>query len=235
MLFWYPKIKDTGIPMPRTFFVSVSKDLDLLEYVPPNNSNKFPKNLLETCQCVAKLVFYPIFMRTDQLSGKHNWNRTCFVEKEDDLLGQIINLIEESACAGVLGIPINAFVFREFIELDWKFKAFNEMPVARERRYFINNGAVICHHPYWIEDAIRFYRGTEEPENWRKILSELNTETKDEIEILTKMTFKIAYLFDGYWSVDFAKTKHDGWMLIDMALGYDSWHPDCSHKLEINV
>jgi hypothetical protein len=236
MLYWFPKIKDLGIPIPRTFFVVVKENL--LECL--DDPAKFPKSLLETIEAVAKTVTFnfkrPLFLRTDQLSGKHYWEKTCYVEKAEDLFAHIFQLIEESASADILGKPIQAFVLREFIELDWKFKAFEGMPVARERRYFIKGGQVICHHPYWVEKAIKFWqKNYTPPKNWRQLLKELNTETSEEISILTEYSKKVATIMKGFWSVDFAMGKDGTWYLIDMALGADSWHPsdcpNCPEKL----
>jgi len=229
MLYWFPKIKNLNIPMPTTLFVKVNEDL--IKYL--DKPQEFPKSLLETIECVAKILTFnfknPLFLRTDQLSGKHHWNRTCYVEKAEDLHGQIINLIEESAMADILGMPIYAFVLREFIELDWKFKAFEGMPVARERRYFIKDGNIICHHHYWIENAIRFWqRDYKPPKNWKQILKELNTETEEEVKVLSEYSQRVAEVMEGFWSIDFAMGKNGLWYLIDMAVGDDSWHPsDC--------
>jgi hypothetical protein len=43
MLYWFPKIKDLGIPMPRTFLVVVKENL--LECL--DNPDKFPKTFHE--------------------------------------------------------------------------------------------------------------------------------------------------------------------------------------------
>jgi len=61
-------------------------------------------------------------------------------------------------------------------------------------------------------------------------LKELNTETTDEIEILTGYAEMVARVLDGYWSVDFAYGKNGKWYLIDMATGEHSWHPECKVK-----
>lgn len=230
MLYWFPKIKDLGIPYPKSEIVPFPVGNDYWKFLDESLPQKLYQDSVKACRKIG----YPVFMRTDQLSGKHDWNDTCYVEAESVLEFHIHQLFENSAMAGILGRPINALVFREFVALESKFKAFHGMPVARERRYFINDGIVVCHHPYWIEDAIRFRTGTRKPKKWKQQLKELNMETEDEIKILTKYAFKIAYALqeEGYWSVDFAKTKHNGWILIDMAVGYDSWHPPCEHKLE---
>ena len=68
-------------------------------------------------------------------------------------------------------------------------------------------------------------------DGWKTILKELNTETPEEIELLTAMAGTFSNLVPGAWSVDFAKTTYDtprAWILIDAAEAFRSWHPsDC--------
>jgi len=222
MLYWFPKIVGLGIPIPRTVIVE-TPDFDYLEYV--DKPDEIPETLIQVLKSLARRVGYPIFLRTDYLSGKHRG--APFVKKEEDLKKHVYMLIEESATAGFFGVPIKAFIIREHLELDWKFKAFNNLPIARERRYFIKDGKVVCHHPYWPEDAITWSK-TPLPENWRQLLSELNAETEDEIRLLTSYAEKVGNALKGYWSVDFAHAKNGKWYLIDMARGELSWHPKCS-------
>ena len=47
------------------------------------------------------------------------------------------------------------FAGREFLELDWTFRAFHgKMPVSTEVRTFLRDGAIECMHPYWPPEAI---------------------------------------------------------------------------------
>jgi len=220
LLYWFPKIVNLGIPVPRTEIVKVPyrvllKFMDKPEVLEP---------YVAEIEMKAKRIGFPLFLRTDQASGKHGWKDSCYVPNEEELFTHIYNVVEFNFMADVTGLPCEALVLREFIELDWKFKAFwGEMPVARERRYFVRDGKVLCHHPYWIEDAI------EKPnkENWRELLKELNTETDEEIKLLSTYAKKVSSVMDGYWSIDFAHTRDGRWILIDMALGDRSWHPEC--------
>jgi len=224
LLYWYPKIKDLPIPQPKTLWVVI----DRAEWVSAlYGKNKIREEKITEIYNTARKIGYPLFLRTDHASGKHEWKDTCYVPSEDQLIPHVFRVIEFNELADILGLPYKALVFREFIELDWKFKAFwGEMPVSRERRYFIKDGKVLCHHPYWVEDAIR----KPSIENWRELLKELNTETTDEIEILTGYAEMVARVLDGYWSVDFAYGKNGKWYLIDMATGEHSWHPECKVK-----
>jgi len=224
LLFWYPKIKNLGIPTPRTEIVKLKgpvceEDLSNLVVQWDEISEKAGK------------IGYPLFMRTDEFSGKHEWGRTCFVESERNLKPNIAHLIESSFGADIIGLPIRALVFREYIPMKNLFKAFyGEMPVNPEIRFFVENEKALCWHWYWVMDAIK--RGTPKgilPKNWKKILQkEQESISSDEISMLENYAGRVSNAVKGYWSVDFCKAKDSRWILIDMANGERSWHPeDC--------
>ena len=228
MLYWYPKIKDLPIPMPKTEFFIIPKKYFPDIYWSEKKVWKMLKDNEKEIKKIARKIGYPLFLRTDQASGKHDWKRTCYVEKEEDLLQHAMNVIEFNMMADIVGtLPYKALVFREFIEMDSKFVAFyGDLPINPERRYFIKDGKVVEHFPYWIEDAIERGSFKEKlPKNWRSILREINRETEEEVKLLTRYAQMVANRFKGYWSVDFCRAKDGTWYLIDMALGKDSWHP----------
>ena len=180
---------------------------------------------------MAREIGYPVFIKTDLYSGKHLFKDTCYVEHEKDLATHLIRLIEEMECVNIIsGLPLHGLIVREFIELDWRFKAFHGLPIAPERRYLIKNHKVITHFSYWPEDAIRFYKGTPEPKNWRELLREMDIEDKTEVALLTGYSNKVAGVMNGFWSVDFARGRDGIWYLIDMARGEVSWIPESVRK-----
>jgi len=188
------------------------------------NTERLEKEIKNVINQEFKL---PIFMRTDYYSGKHNWNRTCYVDNLSKLPGNLSELVVESQMADLIGLPLNAVIIREFIPMDSKFTAFfGEMPVNPERRYFIRDRKVLCHHPYWVKEAIQKGTSKQLPENWENIVDEINTEGTEEIKVLTGYSEKVAGVLDGFWSVDFCRVKDGRWILIDCADGDRSWHPD---------
>ena len=227
MLYWYPRIKSLNIPQPKTIF---SEKKDWTEWGAfLDNPNSIDDKLFKKIFALADSIGYPLFMRTDLASGKHNFNKTCFVQSDTELLNNITQLTDENFMCDLL---FTSLVFREYIELESGFTAFwGELPIARERRYFIKDNKVLCHHPYWIEDAIQ----KPSISNWKEVLQGLNTETEDEIKILTNYANEVAKVLDGYWSVDFAHAKNGKWFLIDMALGLVSWHPECEIATQAGI
>lgn len=72
MLYWYPRIKDLCIPQPKTIIIKVDPTIayDVCE------GGQYPQ-MLEFKKTIEQLGL-PVFVRTDQLSGKHDWSNTCF-------------------------------------------------------------------------------------------------------------------------------------------------------------
>ena len=217
MQFWYTRIKHLPIPMPKTTIISRQVTLSDLY-----DKQKF-EVIFKEVEKIVKEYSYPFFIRTDLYSAKHNWDKTCFIVTKDQLRKNLFTLLEETLNVGIIGLPINAIVIRAYIEMFSSFKAFSGLPISAERRYFIEDGKVICHHPYWIKDSIL----RPSKPNWESLLEELNKEEEKEIVLLTGYAKEVSKQIRGYWSVDFCKSKEGKWYLIDMARAELSWHPSC--------
>jgi len=219
LLYWYPKIKDLHIPQPETSIFEIPAEV-LRNIRQDELSDKFIADLAK-----SNPFGYPVFLRTDQASNKHFWDIASFVSSKETLKRSVFEVISHNLMADIMGLPFIAMVFREYIPMASKYKAFHGMPVSPERRYFVRDGQVVCHHPYWVEEAIRSYGTDKLPSNWRELSAQMNNETLDEINLLTTYSLQVAKLFKGYWSVDFCKAADGRWILIDMAEGIKSWHP----------
>jgi hypothetical protein len=229
MLYWYEQTKDLEIPQPKTFIYKIPEEFLNIFY-----EEQFPEGLLEEIYPITEELGFPLFLRTDYSSIKHNYEKTCFVDSKTKLEDNIYNVIEGNILADYIGFPFKALIFREFIELEYKFKAFKgNLPIAKERRYFINNREIQCYHPYWPIDTIK----NPSLPNYKELLSELNKQSEDEIKLLSKYSLMVAEVLDSYyntkdekkellnnWSVDFAKGINGLWYLIDIAIGERSFH-----------
>lgn len=226
MLYWYPKIKNLDIPQPKTEWILLSQK----EY--RATFEGMPNSILEGVMNLIKNKFnLPVFIRTDLSSAKHYWKKTCYYDGSGGLRQHLFELCEFNHCADMLGLLFEAIVVREYIQMDSKYTAFEGMPVNPERRYFIKNGKLLCHHSYWIKNAIR----RPSVNNWEHLSDKMNLETPKEIKLLTNYTQQVAMVIkDGFWSIDFCKAKDGRWILIDMAIGERSWHPQCKYVAEIN-
>lgn len=172
---------------------------------------------------------WPFFLRTDYLSGKHHWKDTCHVRASSDVPKHVGRLVEESEMADMLGFPTDVWVAREFIRTIPAFMAFRgNMPIVKERRYFVQDGQVTCHHPYWPPGA--FDDSPVSVGNWRKRLDEMNEESDEEVRRLSELSSKVGAAIGGAWSIDWlwSQIKHE-WYLTDMAEAAKSYHwPGCA-------
>ncbi len=224
MFLWYPLVKDLPIPQPKTEMYRFTEDES-----EQNLSNDFaPESVYDAIKVMAERIGFPLFMRTDFSSCKHGWENTCYVPSLDRLEPNICELTCESSMQGFMTYEDNGIVLREFVPLVTGFTAFHgNLPINKERRYFIRDGKVQCHHPYWYPDAIT---GHTKQDNWRFLVGRLNRETKPEIKLLTGYAEMVGTVVEGYWSVDFAMGKDGKWYLFDMAEGDKSFHwLECEH------
>jgi len=234
MVYWFPKLKNID-QSNLTFKVKIPKTsnpiklkwnlTDDWEAIILNNEDKLKRDIDKE----LKKFEFPIFMRTDQSSFKHDWEETCFVTKKEQIIPRIKDMIENSFCLGINGIPCNYIYFREYIEMDTMFHAFwHKTPINPEIRFFVKDGKVRCWHWYWVKDAIR---NPSRPD-WKELINKKKQEIYNEIiyneirEILIPHAELVAREFkEGYFSVDYCRAKNHDWYVIDMAEGVKSWHP----------
>lgn len=177
MLFWWPKIKELGIPVPKTEIV-LQKD-DWWSYL---DGKRFSEDDISTLKEAIAKVGYPAFMRTDLASGKHRYLKSSYVDSSSIIESNLFQLIEQNA---LRDLWFSAIIVREFIYLDYRFTAFDGLPIAPERRYFIKDGKVICHHccsedtKLLTENGFKFIKDLTQDER----IFTLNPDTK-EIELL---------------------------------------------------
>jgi hypothetical protein len=70
MLYWFPKIKHLDILQPKTEYAEVNP-AEVFEFIDGGALS----NLNELFE-KAKIIGYSLFLRSDQLSGKHGWKNT---------------------------------------------------------------------------------------------------------------------------------------------------------------
>jgi len=254
---WYPLIVSLA-PTPRTVIRS-GMDLMPLAYGPEGDPNGALEHEFDAlCEWVgasaAEVGGFPLFLRTGLTSGKHGWRDTCYVPDAGSVESHVSAIIEYSASADFMGLPCDVWAVRELLPTYGLFTAFDGMPVTRERRYFVRDGTVIGHHPYWPPEALE--RETDpffDPDgivpthrasidDWRSALDVVNAETPDEIAELTRLTERVGAVLPGAWSVDWLwvhrpATNDSGWYLTDMAWAERSFvwddYPTAPHLSEV--
>ena len=222
--FWYPRLSTLKFPTPKTIIIHTEVNLELFAY---GEQVEGIDKLVDDIKSAALELGLPVFLRSGYTSNKHAWKNSCFVDNLDKLKKNIFSIAELSAVATPdRFMPCDFWVVRELLKTKPLFKFFHgEMPITKERRFFIKNGKIKCHHSYWPDDVF-------EGKIDKKIITELNKLSKEDTDILTKMATYIAGMFSGLWSGGFLKTEDGKWYLTDMAIGESSYHQE--HDLELN-
>lgn len=217
--YWFPKLKEANLPVPKTTILEMSdKDLeDIYEIFKLGMANI---TFFREAEKAALEIGFPVFLRSGLTSAKHDWSTTCFTCTIPDVKEHIINIIYFSACVGIPGTRIIAV--REMLPIQPVGICLNYhgMPVNREFRYFVKDGKIICKHPYWPKESLDKGKCLITDKQYEDLCKFPNEEVDN-------LAIEASKVVDGYWSVDLLETV-DGWFITDMAKGEDSFHwKDC--------
>jgi hypothetical protein len=225
---WFPLVKDI-MNTPKTVTIPMAKrfgdDEEVLAYNRPSADPEMRRLVSKAQKAVKTLGGYPIFLRSDETSHKHDWVDSCYVTS-DDGVEKGIKSIYEFTLMVMFGLDFHGVAVSEFLKLKTGFHAFNGMPIAREFRFFIRDGEVLCRHPYWPPASIR----RADREDWLPVLKEMSRIDDVEETLLKVYSREIAAAVKGvnpphdYWSIDFCETEDGYWYLTDMARGENSYH-----------
>jgi len=222
--YWYPKILKNKVRTPKTKIIRLNykESFDLFKILDGERCDLATRLFADIFReaCAMRKTAY--FLRTGQTSGKHNWNHTC------NLGPWSAALIKKHVCmlldfSGCVDLPVDVWVLREMLPTKPIFRAFDGMPIVQERRYFVRDGKVEEHFPYWPQHSIEGHVDEETHPDWRGLLSEDNKQNAEQIKLLTGLSENAMQGIEGYWSIDWLRTT-DGWYCTDMALGDASYH-----------
>lgn len=226
---WYPLIKNLGIPTPRTVMIPMRKHFgdsnEALSYGRPSTDPEMRRLVDEAQKAAHELGGYPVFLRSNESSNKHDWIDSCYITDDEGVEPGIKNIYEFTLMV-MFGLDFRGVAMREFLRLRSVFKAFSGMPIAREFRFYIRKGKVLCWHPYWPPASIQ--RAT--VDDWLPRLKRISGMNDREEALLRDFCILVAEAVRGvnppadYWSIDFCETTRSKWYLTDMARGEDSYH-----------
>lgn len=225
LAYWYPFLKRSGVDTPETRVLVTQCPLEqLLDGKMPPGYQDFVARL----QLMVSEFKPPVFLRTGHFSGKHQWLKTCFVQHLGNLNLQVYRLVEGSALVDPAGLPVETWVVREYLDLNFEHRAFGNMPVAREFRVFLRDFQVQCLHPYWPPDALA---GHSHVLPWLEQANKLSRAEREHLDALaTRVGNALSAQKHPDWSIDFAQKRDGSWVAIDMALAAMSYHwEDCPH------
>jgi len=232
--YWFPLIEKAGLPVPCTRIFQMpdaARDVILAGMDGRDGGDglvNFAADVAETV--IADGLGFPLFLRTDHTSGKHEWNRTCFVSCPEDLSQHIWALAEFSELADFMGgMPWETIVARELLPTlpIGKCPAYRDMPICREFRIFVDGDEIICTHPYWPQDALAHGGAIVSAHDMKKLST---FRDPAEMEAVQDLARRAGAAVGGAWSVDVLDTAR-GWFVTDMAEAHKSWHwPRCPHE-----
>ena len=225
--YWFPVIERAGLPVPKTEIIKASQD-DFALLLNTLDSGCFPaeSELAMSVAEAGKKMGEPFFLRTDHFSGKHGWDRNCFVENAKNAHEHIFSIAEMWEMSNFAPPPADTWIVREILETIpyGVCSRYGNMPICKEFRVFVKGEQVLCVHPYWPFDSLergkaQFYDGLF---NYTEFCDPGN-----DLSYLKELASKAGKALGGDWSVDFLETKK-GWYLIDMAEAHRSFHwPGC--------
>lgn len=239
-VYWYPRIEgvapDLPVQVPESEFVRYDF-IDSIHILEGEVPESLPWGEFTDA---AREVGWPAFVRTDQKSVKHAGPGAYRAEEPDDIPTIVATLTDYHVKSNR---HPGALMFREFVDINARFRAFDGLPIGRELRMFATPNEALCEHFYWPAEAIEDGRGTPTTmdgerelagDGWREklsVLSDISVGDREHLRVVATET--VAALNAGEtvsdgtaWSVDFAEDTDGNWWLIDAALAEDSWHPD---------
>lgn len=241
---WFPVLRDAGLPVPGTEIVKSDGCLSsLLHGVEPDGFSALLDGISEAVRKIEQLSScgnVPVFLRTGQVSGKHNWRECCCLMPDDSVGDHVRSFVEWSAMVDFLGLPTDVWAVREMLPVSpiVYLKRYGGMPLVSEVRCFIDGGEVTCVHPYWPMDAIRegfsddqVSAGLSADHCYKLAVAGCFSDGGLPLPDVMRLARDVACLFegDGSWSVDILRTDR-GFFVTDMADASMSFHwPGCEN------
>lgn len=240
---WLPFVAKTLEPAkyPRTLPVPCEIELaKLADGQMPSGYFQF----LGELDKAARLIGYPVFIRTDKMSAKHSGlmgsnGPACYVQTPLDLIDRVYRQWEDAEMNSFILPNVTDWWFiRQLLEpVPWTMTAFGGLKIGPERRVLVNLDESYdlprtAEFPYWPVDAIETSAkldghpiGTDRIAELVRVLdrTDANNETVDQ---RVRDSIAVVEAMGGHrcWSVDWMRTWL-GWVLIDMAPAEVSWWP----------
>lgn len=221
---WFPKIEAAGLPVPRTTLLTIPDDAakSIWEVFDGKPAGGAGRPFFDAIRAAAESFGYPCFLRTDYTSGKHSWEDTCLLASTADIPRHVYAIAEFSECADMIGLPWSVWAVRELLPTRplGVCRDYGNMPICREFRFFVDDGAVRCWHPYWPLDSLEA-GGAPSTLDYESLCR------VDDESHLVAIAEAACRAVGGSWSVDILDTAR-GWFVTDMAEANRSFHwPDC--------
>lgn len=231
--YWFPKIKDCGIKVPKTLIFQVPEEVTKAYFMDKEDENIHTvlKFVEEDIIPSIPIDMFFLFVKNGTFSNKYDFS-TCRVRKNS--LEMTRGIIEQNYNAEVYGAGgLTEIAVREFIG-SWQavnstLCIYNGMPLRPEFRVFydFDSKEVLYSVNYWDWDYCyeniknNVSDGVIYKEAYPELMSFFLT-NKDKVEDMVKKAMENVDFF-GKWSIDIMYDKEsDTYYLIDMALAEQS-------------
>lgn len=141
----------------------------------------------------------PVVLKGNTNSKKHSWNTHMFAKNREAALEVYSNLIND----GLIGDQ--QIYVREYVPLKTFATGINGLPITEEYRFFILDGKVLTGAFYWSEhvDYLKDEFG---------FVPAPSSVPKDFLqEVISRTSSSVRF-----YVVDIAKTKNDGWIVVEL-------------------
>lgn len=213
---WFPKIEAAGLPVPKTHIIRTS--VSLLSMLDDGCEVVGFESLITQIQAMVRDVGPPAFLRTGQTSGKHEWDRCCYLSSanRETIQKHVLSLVEYSEMVDFLGLPTDVWVVREYLPVKPIFRClrYGNFPVVPEWRVVVNGGKFLYTQPYWPDGALE--EGQPDDPDWKQVAEIAFTLSLDDWSEVKRLAERAGHAVGGKWSVDILLTDR-GFFVTDMA------------------
>ncbi len=227
---WYPKVNavcDTPETLVLPFTVSMLRSIVNED---PDSAIEELEQLVEKIHEFAEEHGYPVFLKNGLFSSKHDWQETCCVYEDSDLLNHICRIVYTWEMVG--NSPSLELVVRKMIKTEPICHAFHgRMPITREFRFFSSGGTITGYQPYWPQKAIEDH--SPDQCDWQARLQKISQLTAEDEKDLVEKATSIAKALTGAWnecpekvdnwSIDLLQDAEGDWWMIDAAQEHQSY------------
>ena len=234
--FWFPKVKDCGIRVPKSVIVPVPDELlNAFSFENEGDKEKILAFIQENIIPALKDIKGLPFIKNGCFSNKFNFATCCPADtKEETLFKSISEIQYMSFMHDTMGN--NEIIIRERIPSPETMpRIYNGMPLNTEFRVFydFNSHSALYIMNYWDKGYCRDTIASHNEEDGKaydarypSLLREYQENAKRVLDAADKALKGVTGL-EGIWSVDFLLDTTGELWLIDMAIGRQSayWDP----------
>src|SRR5579863_4023413 len=119
---WFPLLQAAALPVPKTKLLTMPEACRNAVWAlcygqqRADQAAAIDSFATEIADAADNWIGWPLFLRTDHFSGKHNWERTCYVADRSKITDHIFAIAEISELCSMIGeLPWDRWAVREML------------------------------------------------------------------------------------------------------------------------